>query len=100
MSTLIQTKDEFFLFVKTGQTIIKFTASWCKPCQAMEPILAEIESTKNIMIGEIDVEKNPGLAEEYGVQGLPLLAFYKDNQLRTHLQGGKNKTEILLALRV
>jgi thioredoxin 1 len=97
---VITSKAQFIETVASGRTIVKFSASWCKPCKAMEPILSQLETEKGLKIGHVDVELSPALAEEYGVQGLPLLAYYVNGVCQGHLQGGKTKQEIVTAFRL
>jgi thioredoxin 1 len=96
----ITTKDEFDQAVKTGRTIVKFTAEWCKPCKAMEPTLFQLQLQDNLKVVTVDVEASPALAEAYGVQGLPLLAYYVDGVCEGHLQGSKSRREIETAFRL
>lgn len=56
--------------------IIDFSATWCGPCKALNPILDEITDEGGIKIFKIDVDTNQGLAKEYGIRSVPTLLFY------------------------
>ena len=48
--------------------LVDFTAAWCPPCRAMNPILDEIAAERDdLRIVKLDVDDNQELAAQYGV---------------------------------
>lgn len=63
--------------------LVDFFATWCGPCKMMQPILQEVKSlvgdSANII--KVDVDKNPEVAANYGIQGVPTLIIYKNGKV-------------------
>ena len=52
--------------------LVDFTASWCPPCRAMNPILDEIAASRDdLRIVKLDVDDNQQTAAQYGVMSMP-----------------------------
>lgn len=50
--------------------LLDFHAAYCGPCRQMRPAI-ELLSRKGYPIRSIDIERDPELAEQYGVQAVP-----------------------------
>lgn len=63
-------------------TLVDFHATWCGPCKTMAPILDELKKNKGnaLRIIKIDVDKNPLLAEQLSIKGVPTLIYYKSGK--------------------
>lgn len=75
--------------------IVDFWAKWCMPCKFMLPILEEISKEKNITIIKVNIDDYISIANEYNVNSLPTLLFYKNNELKHQLIGSKRKDQII-----
>lgn len=82
-------------FEKFENVIVDFSATWCGPCKALNPILDDISATTNIKVVKIDVDTNQGLAVEYGVRSIPTMLLFKKGELVNRITGFKTKDEIL-----
>lgn len=53
--------------------VIDFFASWCGPCQMMHPVLEKVSDDfkGKAKFVRISTEENPGLADEFGIRGIP-----------------------------
>ena len=52
--------------------LLDFTASYCKPCQQMLPILKRMEND-GFPIRQVDISEQPELSKKYSVQAVPTL---------------------------
>jgi thioredoxin len=58
-------------------SIVDFYADWCGPCKIASPILEEIakEYKGKIHVYKVDTQKDPELAQMFGVQGIPAFLY-------------------------
>ena len=60
--------------------LVDFFATWCGPCQMLEPVLEELASETDGVIAKVDVDQHQQLASAYGVRGVPTLALFADGE--------------------
>jgi thioredoxin 1 len=58
--------------------LVDFTARWCSPCRALEPILEQVarEGRGRRLVVAVDGEESPDLATRFGVRGFPTLLVF------------------------
>ena len=63
--------------------LVDFYAEWCGPCKMMTPILHELRDKMkdSVRILKLDVDKNPAVAEAFGIQGVPTLILFNKGQM-------------------
>jgi len=76
--------------------VVDFHALWCGPCKVQSPILKELaaELGDRVKVIKIDVDKNPAVANQFQVQGVPTLILFKKGELKWR-QSGVVPTESL-----
>ena len=77
--------------------LIDFWAEWCGPCKEIATILEEIaaEMENKIKIIKINIDENPNIPNQYGVQSIPTLIIFKKGQPIATKVGNAIKSELL-----
>ncbi|MEL6537773.1 MAG: thioredoxin [Bacteroidota bacterium] len=76
-------KKSFGDLVKGNQPVlVDFYATWCGPCKMMPPILQDLKNRMgdSIKIIKIDVDKNPEVAQRFGVRSVPTLMLFQQGK--------------------
>lgn len=82
---MILTEESFQQELDSNNVIIvDFWAEWCSPCKKISPILDEISSEYNAIIGKINIDDYPKIAEKYNVTSIPtMMVFEKGVPVKT-----------------
>ena len=77
--------------------LIDFWAEWCGPCKEIATILEEIagEMKNKIKIIKINIDENPNIPNQYGVQSIPTLIIFKKGKVIATKVGATIKSELL-----
>lgn len=60
--------------------VVDFYADWCGPCRMVTPILEELVDVTEapVRVVKVDVDSAPGLAQRFGVRGIPTLVLMEN----------------------
>ncbi len=97
MSVLKINKDNFES-VKNSEkkVLLDFYADWCGPCRMVSPIVDEIaEENPQYLVGKINVDEEPELAQAFGVATIPTLVVMNDGKIVSQSSGARPKQQIL-----
>ncbi len=76
--------------------LLDFWAPWCGPCVKLTPTIEELAKKYDgrFVVGKVNVDEEPDLAQTYGASSIPLLVFLKDGEVATTSLGFQSKEEI------
>ena len=68
--------------------IIKFFSETCAPCKAMTPVFEVLdEKNPDINVYEVDTMESPELAAQFGVRGVPYIAYCEKREVLYEFTG-------------
>ncbi len=77
--------------------LLDFSAVWCAPCKAMQPIIEGIaqEYAGTLRVGKIDIDSSPDVAMRLGVRGAPTIILFRDGKEAARKLGFTNRQGLL-----
>ena len=74
--------------------VIKFSASWCGQCKALDPILKKCFPGVEVEEVDVDSEEAEELMEQYNIRNIPTFVVVKDSGEEVVFRGLKTRKEI------
>ncbi len=79
--------------------LIEFASTRCRPCQQMQPIVGEL-SQSGIAVRTVDVDREPELAQRYGIRQTPTFIVVSSGKELTRLVGLQSSDQLRAALAI
>ena len=100
MSVLELNKENFQSIKNSEKTVlVDFYADWCGPCRMVSPLVDEIaRENPQYLVGKVNVDNEPELAQQFGVSSIPMLVVMKDGKIINQTVGARPKAQILALL--
>ena len=75
--------------------LVDFWAAWCGPCRMLAPVLESLSDRDDFKIVKVDVDAEPALAMQFGIESIPTLLVFRNGQLVNRSIGLVSQPEIL-----
>jgi len=80
--------------------LVDFWAPWCGPCQMMMPIVEEVaKETKEVVVGKVNIDENPKLAEKYNVMSVPTFLMFKKGKVVDQIVEAVSKETLIAVIK-
>jgi thioredoxin 1 len=63
--------------------VVDFSAEWCGPCKAMQPLMEALASeyAGRVTFAKVDVDSSPKMAARYGVRAVPTVVVVANGEV-------------------
>lgn len=80
----------------TKPVLVDFFAEWCGPCKMMAPELKRFaDMHKNeVRVLKVDIDKNPQVASQLNIQGVPTLILFKEGKILWRQSGAMSAQQL------
>ena len=75
--------------------LVDFSAEWCGPCRAIEPLMEALASeyAGRVTFAKVDIDSSPSLAARYGVRAVPTVMVVANGEVNRVFVGTRPPQE-------
>ena len=92
------TLENFEAEVKNASlpVLVDFWATWCGPCRMIAPEIERIaeEYDGRLLVGKVNIDEQPELAQQYGVTAIPTVILFRNGESAAQFVGYRRAEEL------
>ncbi|GAB6040086.1 thioredoxin family protein [Endothiovibrio diazotrophicus] len=76
--------------------LVDFSAEWCAPCRAIEPVMHKIadEMGERLTVAKVDADENMKLCGHYRLRGFPTVLLFQNGEEKGRFAGFKPTPQV------
>jgi thioredoxin 1 len=80
------------VLLAAGRVIVDFWAPWCKPCEAIAPVLEALAAENGLGLVRLNIDEHIGVPSRYGVLSLPTVILFEAGEPRSTVVGARPRS--------
>lgn len=74
--------------------LVDFWAPWCRPCEAIRPILEQLErdAAGRVQLAALNIDEHPEIAARYEVLSIPTVILFEGGEPRQTVVGARPRS--------
>lgn len=97
MEALNMNKELFLENINQNEkpVLVEFWAPWCTYCKRIAPAFKKVvDETEDIIIGQVNIDEVPQLADELKIEVIPTFVVYRDGKIVNSVVAPESKAKI------
>ena len=98
MAAMNLNHEQFDQIIRVEKKIalVEYSAPWCVYCRRIAPAFNKLaeQYADRMVVAQVNIDDEPGLAQEYQVELVPTLILYKDGEPVDHIVAPESKAKI------
>ena len=76
--------------------LVDFFATWCGPCRIVAPFVEQLAAEYEgcAVVGKVNVDEAPDLAQRFGVMSIPTIIVLKGGKVVEQAVGARGKADL------
>ena len=96
MATVELKDSEWKKFIEAEYSVIDCYGENCAACVILEPIYTAVaDEMAEIAFGRVNISFSPEIADQYGINAMPTLLYFRKGELMNQSIGSIEKEELL-----